>query len=194
MKKLHPLLSVLFLVSFGFPQSIMSKIQDLEKSVEKLEKDLLEKTDEISKLKKTNNLKSLWRNLNNSLIKEEVKSILGEPDNIHRMEYTTIWYYKYGNYNEGKVKFSTSDGVLKEWIEPNFEGLKLSLFKTSKTDRPTGPINQTGLVIQPGKPTWHSARWAEKRRARLLRKCKENGQCARALACAPWRWRWLGGA
>ena len=47
-----------------------SKIQDLEKRVEKLEKDLLEKTDEISKLKKTNNLKSLWRSLNNSLIKE----------------------------------------------------------------------------------------------------------------------------
>ena len=102
----------------------MSKIQDLEKRVEKLEKDLLEKTDEISKLKKTNNVKSLWRSLNNSLTKEEVKSTLGEPDNIHRMEYTTIWYYKYGNYNEGKVKFSTSDGILKEWIEPNFEGVK----------------------------------------------------------------------
>ena len=28
------------------------------------------------------------------MTKEEVKSILGEPDNIHRMEYTTIWYYK----------------------------------------------------------------------------------------------------
>ncbi len=120
MKKLLPLLSVLFLISFGFSQSIVSKIQDLEKRVEKLEKDLLEKTDEISKLKKTNNLKSLWRSLNNSLIKEEVKSILGEPDNIHRMEYTTIWYYKYGNYNEGKVKFRSSDGLLKEWIEPNF--------------------------------------------------------------------------
>ena len=124
MKKLLPLLSVLFFISFGFSQSIVSKIQDLEKRVEKLEQDLLEKTDEISKLKKTNNLKSLWRGLNNSLIKEEVKSILGEPDNIHRLEYSTTWYYKYGNYNEGKVKFSTSDGVLKEWIEPNFEGLK----------------------------------------------------------------------
>ena len=124
MKKLLPLSFVLFLISFGFSQSIVSKIQDLEKRVERLEKDLLEKTDEISKLKKTNNVKSLWRSLNNSLTKEEVKSILGEPDNIHRMEYTTIWYYKYGNYNEGKVKFSTSDGVLKEWIEPNFEGLK----------------------------------------------------------------------
>ena len=124
MKKLLPLLSVLFLISFGFPQSIMSKIQDLEKRVERLEKDLLEKTDEISKLKKTNNVKSLWRSLNNSLTKEEVNSILGEPDNIHRLEYSTTWYYKYGNYNEGKVKFSTSDGVLKEWIEPNFEGLK----------------------------------------------------------------------
>ena len=124
MKKLLPLLSVLFLISFGFPQSIMSKIQDLEKRVEKLEKDLLEKTDEISKLKKTNNLKSLWRSLNNSLTKEEVKSILGEPDNIHRMEYTTIWYYKYGNYNEGKVKFRSSDGLLREWIEPNFEDVK----------------------------------------------------------------------
>ena len=124
MKKLLPLLSVLFLISFGFSQSIVSKIQDLEKRVEKLEKDLLEKTDEISKLKKTNNLKSLWRSLNNSLFKEEVKSILGEPDNIHRMEYTTIWYYKYGNYNEGKVKFSTSDGVIREWIEPNFKDVK----------------------------------------------------------------------
>ena len=124
MKKLLPLLSVLFLISFGFSQSIVSKIQDLEKRVEKLEKDLLEKTDEISKLKKTNNLKSLWRSLNNSLIKEEVKSILGEPDNIHRMEYTTIWYYKYGNYNEGKVKFRTSDGLLREWIEPNFNDVK----------------------------------------------------------------------
>jgi len=124
MKKLLPLLSVLFLISFGFPQSIMSKIQDLEKRVEKLEKDLLEKTDEISKLKKTNNVKSLWRSLNNSLTKEEVKSILGEPDNIHRLEYSTTWYYKYGNYNEGKVKFRTSDGVLREWIEPNFEGVK----------------------------------------------------------------------
>ena len=124
MKKLLPLLSVLFLISFGFPQSIMSKIQDLEKRVEKLEKDLLEKTDEISKLKKTNNVKSLWRSLNNSLTKEEVKSILGEPDNIHRLEYSTTWYYKYGNYNEGKVKFSISDGVLKEWIEPNFDGVK----------------------------------------------------------------------
>ena len=124
MKKLLPLLSVLFLVSFGFSQSIVSKIQDLEKRVEKLEKDLLEKTDEISKLKKTNNVKSLWRSLNNSLTKEEVKSILGEPDNIHRLEYSTTWYYKYGNFNEGKVKFSTSHGVLKEWIEPNFEGLK----------------------------------------------------------------------
>ena len=124
MKKLLPLLSVLFLISFGFPQSIMSKIQDLEKRVEKLEKDLLEKTDEISKLKKTNNVKSLWRSLNNSLTKEKVKSILGEPDNIHRFEYSTTWYYKYGNYNEGKVKFRTSDGVLREWIEPNFEGVK----------------------------------------------------------------------
>jgi len=124
MKKLHPLLSILFLISFGFSQSIVSKIQDLEKRVEKLEQDLLEKTDEISKLKKTNNLKSLWRSLNNSLIKEEVKSILGEPDNIHRMEYTTIWYYKYGNYNEGKVKFRSSDGLLREWIEPNFEDVK----------------------------------------------------------------------
>ena len=124
MKKLFPLLSVLFLISFGLPQSIMSKIQDLEKRVEKLEKDLLEKTDEISKLKKTNNVKSLWRSLNNSLTKEEVKSILGEPDNIHRLEYSTTWYYKYGNYNEGKVKFSTSDGILKEWIEPNFKGVK----------------------------------------------------------------------
>ena len=124
MKKLFPLLSVLFLISLGFSQSIVSKIQDLEKRVEKLEKDLLEKTDEISKLKKTNNVKSLWRSLNNSLTKEEVKSILGEPDNIHRMEYTTIWYYKYGNYNEGKVKFRTSDGVLREWIEPNFEDVK----------------------------------------------------------------------
>ena len=124
MKKLLPLLSVLFLISFGFSQSIVSKIQDLEKRVEKLEKDLLEKTDEISKLKKTNNLKSLWRSLNNSLTKEEVKSILGEPDNIHRMEYTTIWYYKYGNYNEGKVKFRSSDGLLREWIEPNFEDVK----------------------------------------------------------------------
>ena len=124
MKKLLPLLSVLFLISFGLSQSIVSKIQDLEKRVEKLEQDLLEKTDEISKLKKTNNLKSLWRGLNNSLIKEEVKLLLGEPDNIHRMEYTTVWYYKYGNYNEGKVKFSTSDGLLREWIEPNFEGVK----------------------------------------------------------------------
>ena len=121
MKKLYLLLSVLFLISFGFSQSIVSKIQDLEKRVEKLEQDLLQKTDEISKLKKTNNLKSLWRSLNNFLIKEEVKSILGEPDNIHRMEYTTIWYYKYGNYNEGKVKFRSSDGLLREWIEPNFE-------------------------------------------------------------------------
>ena len=124
MKKLHPLLSVLFLISFGFSQSIISKIQDLEKRVEKLEQDLLEKTDEISKLKKTNNLKSLWRSLDNSLNKKEVKSILGEPDNIHRMEYTTIWYYKYGNYNEGKVKFRSSDGLLREWIEPNFEDVK----------------------------------------------------------------------
>ena len=124
MKKLLPLLSLLFLISFGFSQSIVSKIQDLEKRVERLEKDLLEKTDEISKLKKTNNVKSLWRVLDNSFLKEEVRKILGEPDNIHRMEYTTTWYYKYGNYNEGKVKFSTSDGVLKEWIEPNFEGLK----------------------------------------------------------------------
>ena len=124
MKKLHPLLSVLFLISFGLSQSIVSKIQDLEKRVEKLEKDLLEKTDEILKLKKTNNLKSLWRSLDNSLNKKEVKSILGEPDNIHRMEYTTIWYYKYGNYNEGKVKFRSSDGLLREWIEPNFEDVK----------------------------------------------------------------------
>ena len=124
MKKLLPLLSVLFLISFGFSQSIVSKIQDLEKRVERLEKDLLEKTDEISKLKKTNNLKSLWRSLNNSLTKEEVKSILGEPDNIHRLEYSTTWYYKYGNYNEGKVKFRNSDNVLREWIEPNFEDLK----------------------------------------------------------------------
>ena len=124
MKKLYLLLSVLFLISFGFSQSIVSKIQDLEKRVEKLEQDLLQKTDEISKLKKTNNLKSLWRSLNNSLIKEEVKSILGEPDNIHRMEYTTIWYYKYGNYNEGKVKFRSSDGLLTEWIEPNFKDVK----------------------------------------------------------------------
>ena len=117
-------LTFILISSVALSQSIVSKIQDLEKRVENLEKDLLKKTDEISKLKKTNNLKSLWRSLNNSLIKEEVKSILGEPDNIHRMEYTTIWYYKYGNYNEGKVKFSTSDGVLKEWIEPNFEGVK----------------------------------------------------------------------
>ena len=124
MKKLLPLLSVLFLISFGFSQSIVSKIQDLEKRVERLEKDLLEKTDEISKLKKTNNVKSLWRSLNNSLTKEEVKSILGEPDNIHRLEYSTTWYYKYGNYNEGKVKFRNSDNVLREWIEPNFEDLK----------------------------------------------------------------------
>ena len=124
MKKLYLLLSTLFLIAFGFSQSIVSKIQDLEKRVEKLEQDLLQKTDEISKLKKTNNLKSLWRSLNNSLIKEEVKSILGEPDNVHRMEYTTIWYYKYGNYNEGKVKFRSSDGLLREWIEPNFEDVK----------------------------------------------------------------------
>lgn len=124
MKKLLPSLSVLFLISFGLSQSIVSKIQDLEKRVEKLEKDLLEKTDEILKLKKTNNLKSLWRSLDNSLNKKEVKSILGEPDNIHRMEYTTIWYYKYGNYNEGKVKFRSSDGLLREWIEPNFEDVK----------------------------------------------------------------------
>ena len=124
MKKLLPLLSFLFLISLGFSQSIVSKIQDLEKRVEKLEKDLLEKTDEILKLKKTNNLKSLWRSLDNSLNKKEVKSILGEPDNIHRMEYTTIWYYKYGNYNEGKVKFRSSDGLLREWIEPNFEDVK----------------------------------------------------------------------
>ena len=117
-------LTFILISSVGLSQSIVSKIQDLEKRVEKLEKDLLEKTDEISKLKKTNNLKSLWRSLNNSLTKEEVKSILGEPDNIHRLEYSTTWYYKYGNYNEGKVKYSTSDGVLKEWIEPNFEGLK----------------------------------------------------------------------
>ena len=124
MKKLLPSLSVLFLISFGLSQSIVSKIQELEKRVEKLEKDLLEKTDEILKLKKTNNLKSLWRSLDNSLNKKEVKSILGEPDNIHRMEYTTIWYYKYGNYNEGKVKFRSSDGLLREWIEPNFEDVK----------------------------------------------------------------------
>ena len=124
MKKLYPLLSVLFLISFGFSQSIVSKIQDLEKRVEKLEQDLLQKTDEISKLKKTNNLKSLWRSLNNSLIKEEVKLLLGEPDNIHRLEYSTTWYYKYGNYNEGKVKFRNSDGLIREWIEPNFEGVK----------------------------------------------------------------------
>ena len=57
MKKLHLLLSVLFLISFGFSQSIISKIQDLEKRVEKLEQDLLEKTDEISKLKKQTTLK-----------------------------------------------------------------------------------------------------------------------------------------
>ena len=124
MKKLPLLLSVLFLISFGFSQSIVSKIQDLEKRVERLEKDLLEKTDEISKLKKTNNVKSLWRVLDNSFLKEEVRKILGEPDNIHRMEYTTIWYYKYGNYNEGKVKFRTSDSVLREWIEPNFKDVK----------------------------------------------------------------------
>ena len=124
MKKLLQLLSILFLISFGLSQSIVSKIQDLEKRVEKLEQDLLEKTDEISKLKKTNNLKSLWRGLNNSLIKEEVKLLLGEPDNIHRMEYTTIWFYKYGNYNEGKVKFRSSDGLLREWIEPNFKDVK----------------------------------------------------------------------
>ena len=124
MNKLYLILSVLFLISFGFSQSIVSKIQDLEKRVEKLEQDLLQKTDEISKLKKTNNLKSLWRSLNNSLIKEEVKSILGVPDNIHRMEYTTIWYYRYGNYNEGKVKFRSSDGLLREWIEPNFKDVK----------------------------------------------------------------------
>ena len=117
-------LTFTLICSIGLPQSIVSKIQDLEKRVEKLEQDLLEKTDEVSKLKKTNNLKSLWRSLNNSLIKEEVKSILGEPDNIHRMEYTTIWYYKYGNYNEGKVKFRTIDGVLREWIEPNFKDVK----------------------------------------------------------------------
>ena len=117
-------LTFILISSSGLSQSIISKIQDLEKRVEKLEQELLEKTDEISKLKKTNNLKSLWRGLNNSLIKEEVKSILGEPDNIHRMEYTTIWFYKYGNYNEGRVKFRTSDGLLKEWIEPNFNDVK----------------------------------------------------------------------
>ena len=117
-------LTFILISSVGLSQSIVSKIQDLEKRVEKLEQDLLEKTDEISKLKKTNNLKSLWRSLNNSLTKEKVKSILGEPDNIHRFEYSTTWYYKYGNYNEGKVKFRTSDGVLREWIEPNFDGVK----------------------------------------------------------------------
>ena len=117
-------LTFILISSVGLSQSIVSKIQDLEKRVERLEKDLLEKTDEISKLKKTNNVKSLWRVLDNSFLKEEVRKILGEPDNIHRMEYTTTWYYKYGNYNEGKVKFRNSDNVLREWIEPNFEDLK----------------------------------------------------------------------
>ena len=87
MKKLLPSLSVLFLISFGLSQSIVSKIQDLEKRVENLEKDLLEKTDEISKLKKTNNLKSLWRSLNNSLIKEEVKSIVPVTQSYRRMRF-----------------------------------------------------------------------------------------------------------
>ena len=50
-------LTFILISSVGLSQSIVSKIQDLEKRVEKLEQDLLEKTDEISKLKKTNNLK-----------------------------------------------------------------------------------------------------------------------------------------
>ena len=66
-------LTFILISSVGLSQSIVSKIQELEKRVEKLEKDFLEKTDEILKLKKTNNLKSLWRSLNNYLIKEEVK-------------------------------------------------------------------------------------------------------------------------
>ena len=122
MKKLLPLLSVLFLISWVFSIYCI-KDTDLEKRVERLEKDLLEKTDEISKLKKTNNVKSLWRVLI-ILSSKKSRKILGEPDNIHRMEYTTTWYYKYGNYNEGKVKFRNSDNVLREWIEPNFEDLK----------------------------------------------------------------------
>ena len=44
-------LTFILIGSVGFSQSIVSKIQDLEKRVEKLEQDLLEKTNEISKLK-----------------------------------------------------------------------------------------------------------------------------------------------
>ena len=50
-------LTFILISSVGFSQSIVSKIQDLEKRVEKLEQDLLEKTDEISKLKKQITLK-----------------------------------------------------------------------------------------------------------------------------------------
>jgi uncharacterized coiled-coil protein SlyX len=101
------------------------RISSIEKRITILENQLSELRSELAKLKsqlkeqpsKTTTEKQNWRRLKLGMSMSEVKSLLGELDNVSGGPLTT-WEYKGPGLSRGFVIFD-SNGKLLQWREPD---------------------------------------------------------------------------
>jgi uncharacterized coiled-coil protein SlyX len=102
------------------------RISSIEKRITILENQLSELRSELAKLKsqlkeqpsKPTTEKQNWRRLTLGMSMSEVKSLLGEPDNVEVGPLFTTWKYKGPGLSIGFVTFD-SNGKLIGWNEPD---------------------------------------------------------------------------
>jgi hypothetical protein len=92
-------------------QPIESRVLDLERRVEQLEKQVTQSASPESSSKPRSS--QSWRSLKREMTEKQVRSILGEPDRVQATAQYTAWEYP----GDGEALFSPN-GLLRAWSEP----------------------------------------------------------------------------
>jgi len=87
---------------------LASKIVDLEQRILQLEKIVFEGN---LKVKEVPAIKAIWRKLELNMNADEVRKLLGEPDEISAMNRLIVWIYP----NDGYVRFDNSGVYSWDW-------------------------------------------------------------------------------
>jgi hypothetical protein len=115
-------------VSYGHEESnkiLMEKIAKLEARIKALEERISRLELEVSKLSRqlgvqpapARGIEGNWSKLERGMTREEVRGILGEPDDIPMHSYLEIWDYSKTYGGSCSVTFDES-GKVESWIGP----------------------------------------------------------------------------
>lgn len=113
----------ILICSAASAQSLEERVRELERRVEQLEKQQIERQPAShaarnSTTRKGEGWKSLgsWRSLKLGMTENEVRSILGDPDKVDVGQLVTMWYYDTSK--GGRVRFSSGEHRVEGWTEP----------------------------------------------------------------------------